>query len=113
MIKMYKKGENVKFNNFKRKIKSSFMIYADFKSIQVPRDNRKQKSEESYANKYKKDVTCSYGYKLVYVDDKFSKPFLPYVGEGAVYNFNNSMAEERKYCGAVMKKHFNKNSVIT
>ena len=61
----------------------------------------------------KKDVTCSYGYKLVYVDDKFSKPFLPYVGEGAVYNFNNSMAEERKYCGAVMKKHFNKNNVIT
>ena len=39
---------------------------------------------------------CSFGYKLVYVDDKFSKPLKFYLGEDAVYNFINSMNEESK-----------------
>ena len=54
------------------------MIYVDFKSILVPEDNGKQNLNESYTNKYQKYVACSYGYKLVCVDDKFSKPFKSY-----------------------------------
>ena len=40
-IKMPKKSEYVKFKNFERKVKSPFMIYADFESILVPEDNGK------------------------------------------------------------------------
>ena len=64
---MPKKGEYVKFKNFAKKIKLPFMIYVDFESILVPEDNRKQNPNESYTNKYKKHVACSYGYKLVCV----------------------------------------------
>ena len=46
------------------------MIYADFESILVPEDNGKQNPEESYTNRYQKHIACSYGYKLVCVDDK-------------------------------------------
>ena len=74
-IKMPKKGEYVKFKNFERKIKSPFMIYADFESILVPEDNGKQNPNESYTNKYQKHIACSYSYKVVCVYDKFSKPF--------------------------------------
>ena len=35
---MPKKGQYVRFKNFERKIKSPFIIYADFKSILVPGD---------------------------------------------------------------------------
>ena len=42
MIKMPKKGENVRFKIYERKIKSLFMIYADFECIIVPKDNWKQ-----------------------------------------------------------------------
>ena len=42
-IKMLKKGKQVKFKNFERKIKSPFMIYSDFESILVPEDNLNQK----------------------------------------------------------------------
>ena len=97
----------IKFKKLARKIKSPFMIYADFKSILVPEDNRKQNPNEPYTNKYKKHVACSYGYKLVCVDDKLSKPFKSYLGEHAVYSFISSMIEESKYCSDVMKKHFN------
>ena len=53
---MPKKGEYVKFKNVERKIKSSFMIYADFESIMLPEDNEKQNLNDSYTNKYKKHV---------------------------------------------------------
>ena len=48
---MPKKSEYVKFKNNERKIKSLFLIYADFESILVPEDNGKQNLEESYMNK--------------------------------------------------------------
>ena len=50
MIKMPKNDEYVRFKNYERKIKSPFMIYADFESIVVPEDNEKQNPEESYTN---------------------------------------------------------------
>ena len=81
---MPKKGEYIKFKNFGIIIKSPFMIYVDFASILVPEDNGKQNPNKSYTNKYQKHVACSYGYKLVCVDDKFSKPFKSYLGEDAV-----------------------------
>ena len=48
------------------------MIYADFENISVPVDNWKQNQEKFHTTKYLKHVACSYGYKLVCVDDKFS-----------------------------------------
>ena len=50
-------------------------------------------------------MACSYGYKLVYVDDK---SFKSYLGQDAIYNFINSMIKKSKYCTDILKKHFNK-----
>ena len=73
----------------------------------------KAKYNESYTNKYQEHVACSYGYKLVCADDEFSKSFKSYLGEDAVYNFITSVIEENKYCSDVMKKHFNRELVMT
>ena len=89
------------------------MIYADFESILVPEDNGQQNPNESYTNKYQKHVACSYGYKLVCVDDKFSKPFKSYLGKDAVYSFISTMIEEGKYSSDLMKKHFSKEYMLT
>ena len=104
---MPKKGEYIKLKNYERKIKSLFIIYADFKSILVPENNGKQNPEESYTNKNQKHIACSYGYKLVCVDDKFSKSFKTYLGKDAAYNFINSMIEESKYCSVIIKTLLN------
>ena len=60
----------------------------------MPENNGKQNPEESYTNKYQKLVACSYGYKVVCVDGKFSKPFKTYWGKDTVYNLINNMIEE-------------------
>ena len=74
-IIMPENGAFIKFKNCERKMKSAFIVYADFEIILVLEDNRKQNTEESYTNKYQKYIACCYGYKLVCVDDEFSKPF--------------------------------------
>ena len=78
---MLMKGEYVRFKSSENKIKSLFMIYADFESVLLPENNGKQNPDYSYAKKYQKYVACGYGYKLVSVDDKFSKVFISCLGE--------------------------------
>ena len=51
---MPKQGEYVTLENYERKIKSPLMINANFESILVPEDNRKQNPSGSYTNKYQK-----------------------------------------------------------
>ena len=79
----------------------------------MPQDSGKQNLKEFYTNKYQKHVAYSFGYKLVCIDDKFSKPFKTYLGKDAVYNFINSMIKERKSSSDVMKKNFDKEVVMT
>ena len=106
-IIMPKKGKRIKFKNYERKIKSPVIIYADFESILVPKDNGKENPKKHYTNKFQKHIASSCGYKLVYFHDKFIKPFKKYLDKDAVYNFINNMIKESKcYCG-VIKKHFN------
>ena len=45
---MRKKDEYNQFKKFERKIKSPFMIHADFESILMLDDNGKQNPNESY-----------------------------------------------------------------
>ena len=71
MIKMPKKGECFTFKSYKRKIKSRFVIYADFECIIIPKDNEKQNPAKFYTNKYHKCVFCSH----VCTDNNFSKAF--------------------------------------
>ena len=81
-------------------MKVTFIIYADVESILVPQENGKQNPEEAYKNKYQKYVACSFGYKLLRVDDKFSKPLKSYLGKDAC------IIEGNIYCSVKIKKTF-------
>ena len=69
----------------------------------MPQNNGNQNPEKSHTNKYQKDIACSYGYQLVCVDNKFSKPYKTYFVEDVVYNVINNIIKESKYCNEVMK----------
>ena len=69
-MKIPKKDEYIKFKTFGRKMKSLFLVHANFESI-LPSENKgKQNPNDSYTKKYQKHVASSYGYKLVLVDDQ-------------------------------------------
>ena len=62
--------------------------------------------------KYQDHVPCSFAYKLVCVDDEFTKPIDVFRGENAAYEFIKEIFKEYHYCKKVMKKHFNKNLIM-
>ena len=67
----------------------------------------------SYTSKYQDHVHCSFAYKLVCVDSRYSKDLVLYRGKNAVFKFVQCIFKEYFYCKDVIKKHFNKNLVMT
>ena len=63
--------------------------------------------------KYHDHIPCSFAYKVVCIDDKFSKPIVVYRGKNAAYEFIKAILKEYKYCKKVMNKHFNKNLIMS
>ena len=43
--------------------------------------------EGSYTKKYQDHISCSFAYKVVCIDDRFTKPTVVYRGENAAYEF--------------------------
>ena len=58
--------------------------------------------------KYQDQVPCSFAYKVVCIDDKFSKSIVIFTGENAAYEFIKAILKEYKYRKKVMKKTLTK-----
>ena len=62
--------------------------------------------------KYQDHIPCSFAYKVVCIDDRFTKAIVVFRGENDAYEFTKAILKEYEYCKEVMKKHFNKNLII-
>ena len=66
----------IKFENYFKQIPVPFKIYADFEcNLKIV-----ESYEGSYSKKYQDHIPCSFAYKLVCVDDKFSKSIIVFIG---------------------------------
>ena len=98
----------IKFKNDFKQIQVPLKIYSGFECIL----KTAKSCEGSCSNKYQDRVPCSFPYKPVCVDNKFSNPIVLYRGENAAYKFIEEILKEYEYCKKVMKKH-NKNLIMT
>ena len=100
---------SIKFKNYFKQLPVPFKIYADFEC------NLKNVEcyEGTYTKKYHEHVPCSYAYKVVCIDDRFSKSIVVFRGKNAAYEFIKAILKEYQYCKKVMKKHFNKNLIMS
>ena len=98
----------IEFKNYFKQIPAPFKIYADFESnlegVEI--------YEGPYSKKYQDHIPCSFAYKVVCIDDKFTKPIVAFRGKNAAYEFIKAILKEFEYCKKVMKKHFNKNLIM-
>ena len=99
----------IEFKNYFKQIPVPFKIYADFecnlKSV--------ESYEGSYSKKYQDHVPCSFAYKLVCVDDEFTKPTVVFSEENAAYESVKAILKECQHCKKVMKERFNKNLIMS
>ena len=100
----------IEFENYFKQIPVPFKIYADFEC-----NLRGVESYEgSYTKKYQDHIPCSFAYKVVCVDDRFTKPIVVYRGENAAYEFIKAILKEHKYCKKVMNNYyFNQNLIMS
>ena len=102
------KGIN-KFDNHFKQIPLQFKIHADFEC-----NLRGVESYEGfYTKKYQDHVPCSFAYRLICIDNRFTKPIVVCRGKNAAYEFIKAILKECKYCRKVISKHFNKNLIIS
>ena len=99
----------IEFKNYFKQLPVPFKLYADFefnlKNVECYKG--------TYTKKYHEHVPCSYAFKVVSIDNKYSNPIVVYRGENAAYKSFKAILEERKYCKKVMKDQFNKNLIMT
>ena len=80
----------IEFKNYFKEIPVPLKMYADFecnlKSVEG--------YESSYSKKYQDHIPGSFAYKLVCVDDKFTKPIVVFRGENAAYEFIKAILKE-------------------
>ena len=88
-----KLGEIIKFENYFKQIPVPFKIYADFecnlKSVEC--------NEGSHTKNYQYHIPCSFAYKVVCIDDRFTKTTIIYRAENAAYEFIKAILREHKY----------------
>ena len=99
----------IEFENYFKQIPVPFKIYAEFERNLIGAESY----EGPYTKKYQDHVPCSFAYKVVCVDDRFTKLIVVYRGENAAYEFIKGTFKEYKYCKKVMNKHFNKNLIMS
>ena len=99
----------IEFENYFKQIPGSFEIYADFEC-----NLRFVESDKGSDTKtYQDHIPCNFAYKVVCVDDKFTKQIVVYRAENAAYESIKAIIKEYKYCKKVMNKHFNKNLIMS
>ena len=72
---------SIKFKNHFKKLAVPFKVFVDFGSILEWIKINNRKNNISYTEKYQDHIPCSFAYKVVCIDDKFSKPVVLYRGK--------------------------------
>ena len=94
----------ISFKNYFKQIPDPFKIFAGFECILEKIDGDiEYSSNSSYTKKYQNHFPCSFAYKVVCVDNMFSKKTVLYRGKQALYEFIKSVAKEYNYCRSVVK----------
>ena len=72
-------------------IPAPFKIYTDFECLLKEVDSGIHNDCFSYTARYQDHILCSFAYKLVCANDKFSKDVVLYRGKNSVYKFIQSI----------------------
>ena len=78
------KSGSISFKNYLKKLPVPFKIYADFECI-LKGVKSSDKNNDSYTEIYQEHIPSSFAYKVVCVDNKFSKKFVLYREKRAAY----------------------------
>lgn len=100
----------IDFINYNRQLSPLFQIYDYFESILKRNEslNINNKVYNSYVEKYQKHISHSHAFKVMCIDNRFTKPVVVHQVKGAAYRFISVILKEHKYCRKITKKTLTK-----
>ena len=87
----------IKFKNHFKQLAVPFKIYTGFESLLKGIRSSDRNNNTAYTEKYQDDISCSFTYKVVCVDDKFSKSVVLYRGKNPINKFIKTILKEYDY----------------
>ena len=106
------KSDSIRFKNYFKQLAVSFKIYADFECL-LKGVQSSDKNNGSNTEKYQDHIPCSFAYKVICIGNKFIQNVDLYRGRNAISRFIEEILEEYYYCQKLIKKHSNKNVVMS
>ena len=105
----------ISFKNYSKKMRVPFKIYADFECIfkKSKRSGEALDENSSWSVKMEDHVPCGFRYKVVCIDDEFTKDVVVYRGKECAEKFIEAILREFEYCKSVVKDHFNKSLIMS
>ena len=100
------KSSTISYKNYFKQLPLPFKIYAEFECIFKKVDFIDCDSNGSYTRKYQDHIPSSFAYKVVCIDNKFSKNVVHYRGKNAVCKFIEAIISEYNYCRKIIIKKF-------
>ena len=95
------KSGSIEFKNHFKQLPFPFKLYADFEcNVKGVKSN--DKNNALYNKKCQDHVPCSFAYKVLWIDDRFSKPVLLYRGKNSVSKFIETILKEYDYCKIII-----------
>ena len=95
----------LKFKNYNRSEKVTFIVYADFESYIKPMQSCDPNPESSYTKQYQRHEPSSFCYYIKCFDDKVCKPkFVSYTGKDAVQKFVDMLEKDIKRITTIPEK---------
>ena len=97
---------SIKFKNHFKQLAAPFKIYVDTECILEKTHINDRDKNTSYTEKHQHHISCSFVYKVVCIDDKFSKSVALYREENEIYKLIEPILKEYDYCKQIIKKSF-------
>ena len=95
---------SISFKNYSKQLPAPFKLYADFECVlRLTLSKKVSDKKGSYTEKYRDHIPCSFAYKVLCVDNKFSKDVVMYRGKNAASKFIEVILKEYDYCKKIMK----------
>ena len=91
-VLLLEENEYINFQSFQRLEKKPFTIYCDYECTLIGSTDNISFAPNTKI--YKDHIVCSCDFKLVCVDDRYSKPYKTYFGKDAIAKYLNDIVKE-------------------
>ena len=96
-------NDTLEFSDFEKELKVPFVIYADFKCLNVKVQSCAPNPEQSHTMPKSLLQPISFGYKVVCQSPKYTKPTVIYRGADASQKLIECLLEEKKQIDAILE----------